>query len=313
MLENLLFSVNMSLPLFAVLGVGYLLTRNGLFTEDYVARTTKLVYYVFLPPKLFLDVATTDLSSAFTPKYLLVIAAGSVLQFVVAWLCGDLLCKDPAKQSAAAHACFRGNFVYLGVALLQNIFGRDVPETALVLAVLMPLYNIQGILLMSVKESRDGIHLRAILLDILKNPIILALLAGLPFALLRIELPYVVTKSLSYFQAATSTVALLVVGANIRPSAIRSDLPLLFRVSAVKLLVMPLIWGGMALLLGLTSTQTVVLTIVGAMPCAINVYVITDRMGGDGKLACGAVVVTHLLSLFTMTGIVFFLRTMGIV
>ena len=53
----------------------------------------------------------------------------------------------------------------------------------------------------------------------------------------------------------------------------------------------------------------VTLIIVGAMPAAVNVYIITDKMGGDGALACSAVVVTHLVSLFTMTAIIFAMRT----
>lgn len=313
MLQNLLFSLNMSLPLFVIMGLGFLLTKKGLFTGDYVSRTTTLLYYVFLPGKLFMDIANTDITAAFTPRFFAVIAAGLVIQFLVAWLCGNLLCKDRTKQSAFSHACFRGNFVYLGMALLQDIYGGAVPETALILAVVMPLYNVQGIILMSIKESRGGLHIRSILLDILKNPMILALLAGLPVALFHIPLPYVLTKSLSYLQVATSTVALLVVGANIRPDAIRSDIPLLLRVSGIKLLLMPLIWGGMAVLAGLSPTQIVVLTMVGAMPSAINVFVITDRMGGNGDLACGSVVVTHLLSLFTMTGIVFLFRSTGLI
>lgn len=313
MIQNLLFSLNVSLPLFVIMGLGQVLTKKGLFTGDYISRTTKLVYYVLLPAKLFMDISSTDLSTAFSPRYFAVVAVGLVLQFLVAWSCGDLLCRDRSKQGAFSHACFRGNFVYLGMALLQDIYGGSVPETALILAVVMPLYNVQGIILLSVKEKRGKIDLRSVLLDILKNPMILALLAGLPVAILQIHLPYVVTKSLSYLQVATSTLALLVVGANIRPAAIRSDFPLLLKISAVKLLLMPLIWGVMSVLAGLTPAQTVVLTIVGAMPSTINVFVITDRMGGDGALACGAVVVTHVLSLFTMTGIVFLFRSIGFI
>ena len=95
--------------------------------------------------------------------------------------------------------------------------------------------------------------------------------------------------------------------------AIREDLPLLLRVSGIKLLVMPAIWGAMAVAAGLSSEQVVTLTIVGSMPAAVNVYIITDKLGGDGKTACGAVVVTHLLSLFTMTGVVFILRSAGLI
>ena len=127
-----------------------------------------------------------------------------------------------------------------------------------------------------------------------------------PFAYFKIQLPFVVSESLGYFQAATNTMALLVVGGSIRLSALKNDLPLLMRLCGVKLLLMPAIWAAMGIAAGLPA---VTLIIVGAMPAAVNVYIITDKMGGDGALACSAVVVTHLMSLFTMTAIIFAMRT----
>lgn len=313
-LGNLWFSLNMSLPLFALLALGYILIRKGLFSDDYVARTTNLVYYVMLPAKLFSDIASTDLHTAFDPKFMAVVVGGVLLQFVVAWVCGNLLCRERSKQSAFSHACFRCNFVYLGLALLQNIYNTStVASASVILVLMMPLYNIQGVILMTVKESRDGLHLGKILLSIVKNPVVLAILAGLPFAYFEVELPYVMSKSLGYLQVATSTMALLVVGASIKMDAIRSNLRLLLRVAGVKLLVMPAIWAAMAIAAGLTPEQIVTVTVVGAMPSAVNVYVITDKMGGDGAMACGAVVVTHICSLFTMTGIVFLMRSIGLI
>lgn len=167
--------------------------------------------------------------------------------------------------------------------------------------------------LLTVKEGEGGVHVGKILLGVLKNPMVLAILAGLPFAYFHVELPFVVTKSLSYLEVATSTMALLVVGASIKLDAIREDLGLLLRAAGIKLVIMPAIWGGMAVLAGLTTEQVVTLTVVGAMPSAVNVYIITDKLGGDGKTACGAVVVTHLVSIVTMTGVVFILRSAGLI
>ena len=295
LLENLLFSLNMSLPLFVVMGLGCVLTHKGFFTEDYVAHTTNLVYYILLPGKMFLDIATSDLGAAFDTRYVAVAVGGVVLQFALAWAAGWLLCPDRSKQSAFSHAAYRGNFVYLGTALLQNIYGvSHVPSATLILALVIPLYNIQGVILMTVKERQGRFRLSAVLLNVLKNP-------------------FVVSESLAYFQAATNTMALLVVGGSIRLSALKSDMPLLLRLSGVKLLLMPAIWAAMGIAAGLPAEQLVTLIIVGAMPAAVNVYIITDKMGGDGALACSAVVVTHLVSLFTMTGIVFAMRTAGLI
>lgn len=310
-LQNLLFSANLILPIFLVIGAGCAIRQKGLFTDDYVKRSIKLIYYIFLPAKLFLDISGTDIKAAFSLPFLCVIGIGSVVQFLLAWLGGNLLCKDKRKQSAFSHACFRGNFVYMGVALLQDIYGGVVPETAMILALLMPLYNIQGAILMSVKEGRGSVHISKILLDILKNPMILALLAGMPFALLEIPLPHIVTKTLDYFRSGTSIMALLVVGASLRMDTVRRDFRLLLKISSIKLLLMPAIWVVMAMMAGLTTVQTVVLAMVGGMPSAINVFVITDQMGGDGELACGAVVMTHLVSLFTVTGMALLMRSIG--
>ena len=314
LLENLLFSLNMSLPLFIVMGLGCVLTHKGFFTEDYIAHTTNLVYYVLLPGKMFLDIATSDLRAAFDGRYVAVTVTGVLIQFALAWVLGCLLCRDRSKQSAFSHASYRGNFVYLGTALLQNIYSTaHIPSATVILTLVIPLYNIQGVILMTLKERKGRIQLGSLLLTILKNPMILAALAALPFAYFQIDLPFVVSESLGYFQSATNTMALLVVGGSIQLSALKSDLPLLMRLSAVKLLLMPAIWAVMGVAAGLSPEQLVTLIIVGAMPAAVNVYIITDKMGGDGELACSAVVVTHLVSLFTMTGIVFVMRTVGLI
>lgn len=314
MLQNLLFSINMSLPLFVLLALGYFLMRKGLFTEDYVARTSSLVYYVLLPGKLFLDISSTDLSAAFDQKYMVVAVVGCLIQFGAAWLCGNLLCGEKSKQSAFSHACFRGNFVYLGLALLQNIYGvTAVPSAAVIMTLVIPLYNIQGVILMTAKENRGNLNFHAIFQNIFKNPMILAILLALPVAFFKLELPYVVTKSLGYLQVATSTMALLVVGASVRTDAIRANLKIILRACSVKLLFMPLIWAGLALLAGLTAEQTVTLTMVGAMPSAVNVYIITEKMGGNGDVACGIVVVSHLISLVTLTGLIFVAKVTGLI
>ena len=314
MLENLLFSVNMSLPLFVLLGLGMYLRKREIFTDDYVSRTTTIVYHYMLPAKMFLDVSAIDLSAAFDPRYLTIAAVCITAEFILAWVMADLMCKDRSKQSAMAHACYRGNFMYLGIALLQNIYGAQiVPSAAVIIILVVPFYNISGIFLMTVKESRDGFHPGRILLGVLKNPIVLSILLALPFAYFQIELPFLVTKSLGYLKSATSTLALLAVGASIKLETIRTDWRLLAKISSIKLLLMPAIAAAMAILAHLNAEQIVTLTVVCAMPSAINVFIVTDKMGGDGRVAGSAVVVTHLLSLFTMTAIVFALKTAGMI
>ena len=99
MLENLLFSLNMSLPLFVVMGLGCVLTHKGFFTEDYVAHTTNLVYYILLPGKMFLDIATSDFGAAFDTRYVAVAVGGVVLQFALAWAADGCCARTAASRA----------------------------------------------------------------------------------------------------------------------------------------------------------------------------------------------------------------------
>ena len=311
MISNLLFSLNTCLPIFFLLGLGFFLRNKNFFNDDYVDRTARLVFNVLLPGKLFLDVAGTDFHAAFEGRYTIAILIGSVIQFAMAWILGNLLCRDRDKQGAFSHACFRGNFAYVGLALLQNIYGEAVPETAVITAVVLVLYNIQGTILLTVKESRGDVNIKNILLGIVKNPMILSIVAGLPFSYFEVELPFIVTKSLGYLQVSAGPMALLTVGASIQLSAIRSDIRLLLKSSTIKLVIQPLVWVALCLVMGLTHRQSVTAVIAAGMPPAVNTYIITKRMGGDENLASGAVVIGHLLSLFTMTLMVFLMKTAG--
>ena len=311
MLANLLFSLNTCLPIFFLLGMGFVLRNRDFFNDDYVERSSRLVFNILLPGKLFMDIAQTDFRAAFEGRYTMVLLVGTTVQFLLAWLWGDLLCRDRSKQGAFSHTCFRGNFAYVGLALIQNVFGEAIPETAAISAVVLMMYNIQGTILMTVKENRGKVDVKGIILGILKNPMVLAIVAAVPFSYLEVQMPFVVTKSLGYLQATAGPVALLTVGASIRLSAVRSDMPLLLKSSAVKLVLQPLMWVALGLAMGLTDRQLVTAVIAGGMPTAVNTYIVTKRMGGDGDLASGAVVVSHILSMFTMTLMIFLMKTVG--
>jgi len=312
LLTNLMFSLNISLPLFLLIGLGFILRYKGLFSEDFVSRTSSLVYYVLLPAKLFSDVAATDIYAAFDGRYVAVTAAVCLGQFALSWILGLLLCRDPSEQGTFSHTCFRGNFAYLGLMLMQNLYGDQTAVlTAVMIVILIPAYNIEGAVIMSVSGNRGGVKLGSILKDIFTNPIVLAILLAIPFAALRIQLPFAMTKSLGYLGGCASTMALMVVGASVRPDTIKANLSLLLKSSAIKLVLIPALAGLAAAAAGLTKEQTVTLTVVSAMPTAVNTYIITDRMGGDGNLAAGTVVMSHLLSVFTITALVFLMKTMG--
>ena len=312
MLENLLFSVNICLPIFFLLMMGFWLRSKDLFTDDYMQRTTQLVFNYLLPGKLFADIAQTDLRAAFSGEHAAAAFIGCLAQFILSWILGNLLCRGIEKQSAFSHTGFRGNFAYVGLVLLQNIFGGPIPETVVITVLVLIMYNILGTVLMTVKVSGGRVNVSGIVISILKNPMIIGIIAAVPFAYFRVELPFVVTKSLSYMQDTAGPLALLAVGASIRLSALRGDLRLVLLACFNKLVISPVVWLLPCLVFGVSGRQLVVSVVAGALPTAVNTYVITRRMGGDGDLVSSIVVMSHLLSILTLPVVIFLLKTGGV-
>lgn len=316
MLQNFLFSLNVSLPIFLLLALGWVIKRSNMLDDSFFSSASTLVFNVALPAKLFYDTATSDFSQ-FSPTFILVCMLGTTAFFLFSWATGALLLKKhPEKVGAFAHGAFRGNYVYIGFALMQNILGTSViPLSAtLASAFVLPLYNVYAVILLTV-TGRTGkkIDVKNILLQIVKNPMILGIICGFPFALLHVELPFAITKSLSYMGNLCTPLALLVIGASIQFSEIAHDIGPILGACANKLVLQPVVMVAIGLLLGLSNEQLLVLFILFGVPAAANVYIVTRKMGGDAELASGIIVVSVLLSLLTMTAGIFILRTMGIV
>lgn len=313
MFANIMFSVNICLPIFFLLIMGFLLRSRDVINDEYVQRTTRLVFNFLLPGKLFADIAQTDLRVAFSGNYAAAAFMGCFLQFVLSWIIGDLICKEKEKQSAFSHTGFRGNFAYVGLVLLQNIYGGPIPETVVITVLVLTMYNVLGTILMTVKMSRGHVNVRGIVVSILKNPMIIGIVAALPFSYFRVELPFVVTKSLGYMQDTAGPLALLAVGASLRLDALRGDIRLVLAASLNKLIISPLVWLAACVAFGVTGRQLVVAVIAGCLPTAVNCYVVTKRMGGDGDLVSGTVVISHALSIFTMPVVIFLLKMAGMI
>ena len=145
-----MFSVNAVLPVFLVMLLGYILRRREVLTQSFIDVAVTLVFYVSLPAKMFLDVAESDFFAILDGRYVLFLVCATAASFAAAWALGVALVRDKGKIGAFAHCAFRGNFVYIGLPLVQNLLQAEaVPSTVLVVTFVVPLYNVLSVLLLS--------------------------------------------------------------------------------------------------------------------------------------------------------------------
>ena len=314
-MSELLFGLNTILPIFLLILTGVFLKKIGLITEDFISMGTSLVYYCALPVRMFQDVSGSDFHNMTNVKFISFIMLATLAGFLGIWLLAVKLCPDRSKRGAFIHSAFRGNYVYVGIPITQNILQMAmVPCTVLVITFVVPLYNILGVVVLS-WYSQEGhkINVKKLLLDILKNPLILAVLLGLPFSFFGWRLPGAVHEALSDLGAISMPLALLFIGASIRFGEFVREFWLSMKAAIVKVVLQPLLFVPLAIFLGFNAQEVVTIYVMLSVPTALNAYIVTKKLGGDEDTAAGIVVATLSLCIVTVPVGIVLLKGAGII
>ena len=229
-MENFLFSLNVTLPIFIIIVIGGLLQRIGLLNEGFSSVADKFVFKVALPVQLFRDIAVMDIRSDFSGKFVLFCMAATTCMFAATWLLGQLFLKDKSMVGAFAQAAARGSAAILGIAFVENIYGSS-GMTPMMIVAAVPLFNIYSVIILTVTSAQgkfDGALVKKLLKGVVTNPIILGIAAGMVWSLAGLPMPVLLSKSVGYIASTATPLALLVLGATFkgREALRRSALPL---------------------------------------------------------------------------------------
>ena len=200
MWNDFTFSLGATLPVFAVMALGFLLRRRGFLTEGFCKSGNKLVFRLCLPAMLLRQIAAMRAEHLLDLRFLVYATGVSLLSALVFWVLARLLLKDRTMTGAFVQGSFRGNTALLGTVLLQSICGSQAYAPLIILAA-VPVYNVLSVIILSL-EAGGGGHLdKKSLLNALKgvakNPIIWGVLLGLPFALSGTAIPPMADKVLA--------------------------------------------------------------------------------------------------------------------
>ena len=198
-------------------------------------------------------------------------------------------------------AAFRSNFVLLGIPISTALVGGSgaLGVTALTVAIVVPLFNVMAVVVLEI--FRGGrVKPGTILLNILKNPLIIGGLSGLFLKLLGVKLPQFLLIFGGKMESGCFAIALFLLGASFEfkfLSDYKKDLTLTV---LLRLVVFPAVALFGAAALGIRGVEFVTLIALFAAPCAINSFNMAMQMGGNKDLAASAVMTTSALSFFTL-------------
>lgn len=314
MLDSFIFSLEATLPVFALIFLGRLLKRLCIFSGEYTSMTDKYVFKVALPMLLFKDISGMDFRQDFDPGFVLLCGVATVIMFLASWLFSAFWIKDKSSVGAFAQGCARGSSAILGVALVENIYGSSGLAPMMIFAA-VPLFNILSVVILtfSAGDGERKISVRTLAKNIFTNPIIIGVMLGVPFSVFGISLPSAVTNVVNSIAATATPMALLAVGVAFDLSEARKKLRPAAMASFIKLFVLPTIFLPIAVFFGFRDSALVAFFVMVGAPTTVTAYIMSKNMGGDHVLSSSIIMLSTFFSSVSITLWVFLLRYSGLI
>lgn len=315
MLENFIYSINVTIPIFLVMVLGYFLRRRGMLNENFVNVANKFNFDVTLPFMVFRDIAAVDIRSVFDLKYVLFCAIASSVCFWVVWGLAKLFIKDKSLIGAFVQASFRSSAAVMGLAFISNLYGPSAMGPLMIIGA-VPLYNIYSVLVLTFEAENDGTgrdtgKLKEACVNILKNPIIISIVLGLIVSLCKLDFPVLVDNTIDNVAKMATPLALITLGAGFEGREALAKMKPTLWAAFIKLIGQAAIFIPIAIALGFTGEKLIAIMVMLAAPATPSCYIMAKNMKNDGVLTASIIVTTTLLAAFTLTGWIFILRSMG--
>ncbi|WP_416306578.1 AEC family transporter [Neptunicella sp. SCSIO 80796] len=294
LVAHLYAALNVTLPLLLILLAGIVFRRIRLVDEHFVATGNRLVFKVALPCLLFLSVAGRSTGESINVTLVVFGLVATLLSVLLVWWIAPFIVDKP-KRGVFTHIAFRGNMGIIGLALCVNAFGDDIIAMAAVyLAFVTVLYNVSAVLLLSNSRSM-------LLINLVKNPLIVAILLGGLWSYWQVPLPDIVNLSLGYLAQLTLPLALVCIGASLEWQSLKANHKQALAAVSLKLVILPTVIVVCAILFGIEGDALGVLFLMMATPTAAAAYVMSHQMTPYGNLAAEVITLSTLLSPISVT------------
>ena len=311
-MENLFIAINAVLPIFLIIGLGILVRRSHIISDEAVRQANGMCFKVFISILLFYNVYTSDLSSSFNGKLLAFCVLGILAEFLAGALIVPRITKEPPARGVMLQAFFRTNIVLLAVPIITSLFGPEsMGQAAVLLAVAVPLVNVLSVVALEMHRGGRPSP-KKILRGVAANPLVLGALAGILALAVHLRLPAVVESAVRSVANAATPLALVLMGASLDFSKLRSSVRNLSICVVSRLIVNPALLVALAAALGFRGVALGLILLVFAAPVAVNSYTMALQMDGDANLAGGIVLLTTALSCFTLFLWIWLLKSLGL-
>ncbi len=310
-MENLMIATAAVVPFIVYILMGAIAKKAGMVKEDFLKQLNNVAFKVFFPFIMFDNLYDADFSTLQGSFYVLFAVIATACLITLAVLIVPRLEKENARRGVIIQAVFRSNTVLYAIPLVQSVFGdTGAAKASILVAFVVPLYNIVSVIVL--EYYRGGkVSAGKMLLNILKNPLIIGAIAGAVFNILPVTMPSPLVKPIAQLSSMATPLALFVLGGTLHLSDVKKNRRVLALGSLVKLILVPALMAFIMAKLAFDPIELFVVFCTFATPVAAASYPMAQSMGGDGDLAGEYVMVTTLLSIVTIFTWILVLKNFG--
>lgn len=302
-----------TLPFFLIIGLGYGAGRTGFFSEEATAWLTKFVFYFALSAMLFRFSANLSFAEVFDVRFVAAYLWATAFVYGLAMFVAFLRGISIEEAAIEAQCAVIGNVGFLGVPMLTLLLGEAaIGPVMLVLSVDLIVFG--SLVVILVTGSRDGAMsagiLRTVGMGLLKNPMIVSIVAGLSWSALQLPIPGVMNDFLETLGGAATPGALFAIGASLAGKS--AERPFVAGwLSGCKLLLHPLFVAISALyLFPVERYGAAVMIAAAALPVAGNVYILAQHYGVAPQRVSASILISTALAVVTVSLVIGWVRTL---
>ena len=313
MLESFLVAFNAVAPFLILLGVGFAAVRLKLADRAFLDRMNAFNFKLFFPFLMFNNVYSAKPENMPSVKLMLTGFLSVSLLVILLVIVVPKFVKENPRRGVIIQGIFRSNFIIYGIPLTTYVFGAEKSSICgMMIMIMVSLFNIAAVIVLEMFRDGGKVSAKKLLLGIVKNPLLQGCVVGLAFYLLRIRLPSFIASPVSSLANLATTLALVVLGGNLRFEEIRKNSRTISIVLLIRLILLPTVMLVLAYLIGLRGIELFLILVIFGTPVATSSYPMAQNMGGDGQLAGQLVFVSTVVSLATIFAFIFVLSRLGL-
>lgn len=298
------------IPVFSVIIIGYLLRVTELIAQDEWPAIDHLCYYILFPIMIVKILATADLSS--TPVFSI---AGAMVLAILTMTALLLIAKKPITHfldmsDASYTSLFQGSTrwnTWIALAIIATIYGdRGLTIASIGIVAMIPLLNILNVSILSFYGQSESAKRPSLLRMLARNPFIISCGIGILINVLPLEIPSLLLTAFDITGRGALGIALLSVGAALRPKLIFGNFPAIVSAGVLRLLLMPTLMIFSGLIIGISGDTLTIIAICAAVPTAGASYVLARKMGGDAELMASIITFQIIAATLTLPFIIWY-------